>query len=182
MKTNKMMRIASVLLVAVLLSTCVISGTFAKYTSTATATSTAKVAKWDVSVESTKLDSVTKTFTFDLFETIVDTVDDNEDDDVAEGHIAPGTKGVYELEITNTSEVAVNYTVEIDAPDAFDDIITFSASPASGTLNMTNNKTVAVAVSWTWPYQGNDANDLELGVAGLENYAVTVTVTVTQAD
>ena len=33
MKKNTMMRIASVLLVAVLLSTCAISGTFAKYTS-----------------------------------------------------------------------------------------------------------------------------------------------------
>ena len=44
MKTNKMMRIASVLLVAVLLTTCVISGTFAKYTTTVSATSTANVA------------------------------------------------------------------------------------------------------------------------------------------
>ena len=48
MKKNKMMRIASVLLVAVLLSTCTISGTFAKYASTASQTATASVATWDI--------------------------------------------------------------------------------------------------------------------------------------
>ena len=48
MKRNKMMRIASVLLVAVLLSTCVISGTFAKYTTSNSATDSARVAKWGV--------------------------------------------------------------------------------------------------------------------------------------
>ena len=46
MKKNMMMRIASVLLVAVLLSTCAISGTFAKYTSQASGTDSARVAYW----------------------------------------------------------------------------------------------------------------------------------------
>lgn len=46
MKTNKMMRVASALLVAVLLTTCAISGTFAKYTTSVTGTDTAHVAKW----------------------------------------------------------------------------------------------------------------------------------------
>jgi len=46
MKKNKMMRAASALLVAVLLTTCVISGTYAKYTTTATGSDSARVAKW----------------------------------------------------------------------------------------------------------------------------------------
>ena len=50
MKTNKMMRLASVLLVAVLLSTCAISGTFAKYVTEAEATDSARVAKWGVTI------------------------------------------------------------------------------------------------------------------------------------
>lgn len=50
MKKNRMMRAASLLLVAVLLTTCTISGTFAKYTSSGTATDTARVAKWGVTV------------------------------------------------------------------------------------------------------------------------------------
>ena len=46
MKKNKMMRTASGLLVATLLTTSVISGTFAKYVSTATGTDSARVASW----------------------------------------------------------------------------------------------------------------------------------------
>lgn len=48
MKKNKMMRTASGLLVATLLTTSVISGTFAKYTTTDSARDTARVAKWGV--------------------------------------------------------------------------------------------------------------------------------------
>ena len=50
MKKNTMMRIASFLLIAVLLTTSTISGTYAKYVTQATATDTARVAKWGVEV------------------------------------------------------------------------------------------------------------------------------------
>ena len=50
MKKNKMMRIASILLVVTLLSTCVISGTFAKYVTKAEGQDQARVAKWGVLV------------------------------------------------------------------------------------------------------------------------------------
>ena len=50
MKKNKMMRAASALLVAVLLTTSVISGTFAKYTTSDEGSDTARVAKWGVTV------------------------------------------------------------------------------------------------------------------------------------
>lgn len=46
MKKNKMMRLASCLLVAILLTTSVISGTFAKYTTSSTGTDSARVATW----------------------------------------------------------------------------------------------------------------------------------------
>ncbi len=46
MKKNTMMRIASALLVLTLLSTCAISGTFAKYVTTATGDDSARVANW----------------------------------------------------------------------------------------------------------------------------------------
>jgi hypothetical protein len=48
MKKNNMMRIASVLLVAVLMSTCAISGTFAKYVTSANSSDSARVAKFGV--------------------------------------------------------------------------------------------------------------------------------------
>ena len=50
MKKNKMMRLASVLMVAVMLTTSVISGTYAKYTTKGSASDTARVAKWGVEV------------------------------------------------------------------------------------------------------------------------------------
>lgn len=50
MKKNKMMRAASALLIAVLLTTCAVSGTFAKYTTSETGSDTARVAKWGVEV------------------------------------------------------------------------------------------------------------------------------------
>ena len=51
MKKNVMMRVASVLLVAVLLTTCAISGTFAKYTTQDSASDKARVAKWGVELQ-----------------------------------------------------------------------------------------------------------------------------------
>ncbi len=53
MKTNKMMRVASILLVVVLLSTCAISATFAKYITTDSAGDSARVAKWGVTLAAT---------------------------------------------------------------------------------------------------------------------------------
>ena len=50
MKKNRMMRLASGLLVAVLITTSTISGTFAKYTTSGTATDSARVAKFGVTV------------------------------------------------------------------------------------------------------------------------------------
>jgi hypothetical protein len=184
MKKNKMMRFASVLLVAVLLSTCAISGTFAKYTSTASGTATAKVAKWDVKVGEVSLNATTKDFTFNLFETIVDTYDagaqsrDDANKTVEDGHIAPGTKGTYTITLTNASEVNVEYTATITPPAEFAGVITFNISPANGSLADTQD----IVVTWEWPYDGDDSKDLALGVSGLENYEIKVSITVTQVD
>lgn len=114
MKKNKMMRLASVLLVAVLLSTCAISGTFAKYVTSGDATSTARVAKFGVVVDAEG----------DLFKTkyVKDDTDatirgesvissGNADDNV----VAPGTKGnLTNVKITGTPEVAVKVTNEAE--------------------------------------------------------------------
>lgn len=51
MKKNKFMRLASGLLVGTLLTTCAISGTFAKYTTQDAAQDSARVAKWGVELQ-----------------------------------------------------------------------------------------------------------------------------------
>ena len=46
MKKNRAMRLAALLLVAVLMSTCGISGTFAKYVTEVSSEDSARVAYW----------------------------------------------------------------------------------------------------------------------------------------
>lgn len=127
MKKNRMMRLASVLLICVLLTTSVISGTFAKYTSTATAADTARVAKWEINY-SDKVNNTAKvnivgnnnTISFDLFNTVTDdgeVTGGTDDENVANGTgtmiIAPGTGGKFLMNIENASEVTAEYTIAL---------------------------------------------------------------------
>lgn len=50
MKTNKMLRAAAALLILVLLTTGIVGSSFAKYTATGSASDTARVAKWGVTI------------------------------------------------------------------------------------------------------------------------------------
>ena len=117
MKKNTMMRVASALLVAVLLSTCAISGTFAKYVTSADVADTARVAKWGVTV----------TANGSLFEQQYandGTVETDKDGNAiaytvvsaaADDVVAPGTANAEGLKfsIKGTPEVAVNVDFNI---------------------------------------------------------------------
>ena len=91
MMKNKMMRAASILLVAVLLSTCAISGTFAKYVTTASGTDTARVAKWGVVITANG-NLFNKTYAFKKdnqiateTNSVISTTDDDDDDSAFHG-------------------------------------------------------------------------------------------------
>lgn len=114
MKKNMFLRVASVLLVLTLLSTCAISGTFAKYvTSASIDNQSARVAKWGVQVSA----NATNTF-YQGYGAGDAGVTANETGTTvwaAENVVAPGTKsgeGVS-FSITGTPEVAVNVDVEM---------------------------------------------------------------------
>lgn len=110
MKKNKMMRLASVLLVAVLMSTCAISGTFAKYVTNGTATSTARVAKFGVKVNATG-DLFRTTYAVDEEKTTIE--GNSVVSSTLENVVAPGTSGrLTNIEITGMPEVAVRVTNE----------------------------------------------------------------------
>lgn len=118
MKKNKMMRIASVLLVAVLLTTCAISGTFAKYITEKESTDTARVAKFGVDLAvtvdgafATEYDADT-TATDKLGVAIAKTVVASSTD--SDNLVAPGTNGdlMASATIAGTPEVAVNVKQE----------------------------------------------------------------------
>ena len=110
MKKNVMMRVASALLVAVLLSTCAISGTFAKYVTAKEATDTARVAKWGVAIDVTNYSAFTNKYkTEDGSYTGEYSVESKAGDDV----LAPGTEGTFTgIAISGTPEVAVRVTYE----------------------------------------------------------------------
>ena len=192
MKKNKMMRIASVLLVAVLLSTCAISGTFAKYVTEETATDKAYVAKWDIDLAGNNTD--TKEFEFDLFNTVLDTKDSAEETNVAKEDgkviIAPGTKGSFDIVLVNNSQVDAQYKIEFtntlnDVPLTFAysvDGQVSSTSELSNFVAINMDKTVTVTVSWEWPFNENhDATTNDNAHQGKE-ISVSATVTVEQVD
>ncbi len=109
MKKNKMMRAASALLVAVLLSTCAVSGTYAKYVTTATGSDTARVAKWGVEISGMADGLFAKTYAKDSGTNIANTVSAQEE------VVAPGTKndtGVT-FSLTGTPEVAVKIEIAV---------------------------------------------------------------------
>lgn len=198
MKKNKMMRLASALLVAVLLTTCAISGTFAKYVSEASVTDQARVAKWGWGDTSISLD---------LFDdTYGDTVDASDDANV----IAPGTSkkatlvwtpaGSFAPEVDYVLSFAVNATIPAEIEAELDWTLsidgtetaytTFAALEAALEAKTYNGDaaavgpTVNIEIGWVWSFNGgDDVADTTLGNDGtLKSLSVTVTMTATQVD
>lgn len=133
MKKNKMCRLASALLILVLLTTSIVGSTFAKYTTEGTASDTARVAKWGVTVNTSgslysdayaienaadgKGNLPTQwsaTPAADAITVASKTAKDN--------IVAPGTKsadGGLSFSISGTPEVAVKVTTEFSAEDIY---------------------------------------------------------------
>ncbi len=123
MKKNVMMRVASALLVAVLLTTCAISGTFAKYTTSTTGTDKARVAYWG-------FDQAAAT-TIDLFDGQYDNVKASGEVDGFSNVVAPGTSKEttfafgytnYKTDKITAPEVAYTFTVDANATGSYADL------------------------------------------------------------
>ena len=117
MKKNRMMRLASILLVCVLLTTSVISGTFAKYVTKVESEDKARVAKWGFNTASISIENL-----FDL----VDPKNVVGADDDGTLVIAPGTSGKAAFKFENAlpagPEVAYTFTVDTTGSSCADDI------------------------------------------------------------
>ena len=202
MKKNRMMRLASVLLVLTLLTTSVISGTFAKYTSTVTGSATATVAKWSFEVNDTEIATTTPaTVTFNLFDT--STNFDEAGNDVVNGKIAPGTKGSFNFKVENTSEVSAKYTITFGAtfPTGIDgnrfkfysdaamtneiSVVDGKYAAANGVeIEVGDTEADTVTVYWQWTF-GDNVDDSAIGIAarnGTTVVTVTPTIVVAQVD
>ena len=74
MKENKLAKFMALVLLITLLAVILVSGTYAKYTTSASGTDTATVAKWSIKFGSEDIaKSQTKTLSIDLFSTITNT-------------------------------------------------------------------------------------------------------------
>lgn len=195
MKKNMIMRFASVLLVATLISTCAISGTFAKYTSNQTASDKATVAKWAFNVGDT--DIASNAFTFNLFNTVKDE-DGGDEADISNTNgsiIAPGTSGSFDLVLTNTSEVTAEYAIEYTVDNAGVPILyrvdggtwnTNIANVTAGTgTTLAPEATKTIKIEWKWAFgeTPDDVTDTALGTAQtLAEPSVTAKITATQVN
>ena len=113
MRKNKMMRLASALLVAVLLTTCAISGTFAKYVTAGSTNDTARVAKWGVTI--TGETGATNQLFAQEYATDDGVYTGAVSVAASENVVAPGTTGTLsKFDIAGTPEVAVRVTYTAD--------------------------------------------------------------------
>ena len=203
MEKNKTMKMISITLLIVMIALILVSGTYAKYTSSATGSDSARVAKWAFNVGGT--DIASNTFKFDLFKTIKDS-DGNEENDVVSANgdkvIAPGTSGSFDISLENKSEVSAKYGIKFTVTNTKSIPIQFSTDGNTWTDSLTNiaaddtktklapNGTKKITVQWKWAYEDTnedtkettDAKDLALGTAGTATLTVSAEVTATQAD
>ena len=169
MKKNKILRLASVMLMLCLITTCAISGTFAKYTTSGSANETARVAKWGFDTLTLKLDMFKDAYGA--------TVKSAGSDDV----IAPGTEGSYTIDLQPTSgapEVSYNFTITLEKDastnEALFNKIEWSIDGTTyGTFADLNAKIAAayadtyapgdtpddLTIYWRWTFYVDDAGD-----------------------
>ena len=192
MTKNRSMRIAVLVLALALITCCFVGTTFAKYTSSATGSSTMTVAKWSFD----GFDVTDDEIEFTLFESIVDE-DGSEETDVREAdedtvYVAPGTKGAFNFTVKNTSDVNAKFNFKLDTAAFADLPIVFtyklngSVVEATALQNvdllMDQDTATVVDVEWVWVYEteGNasDATDTAKGIAAAQA-AITATATAT---
>ena len=206
MKKNNVMRIASALLVAVLLTTCAISGTFAKYTTSFSGNSAARVAKWGFTDTSeVKFDQFADTYNDGAIASL-----ETDDQGNKVNVIAPGASGEFEIEMiaddaVSATEVAYKFNVDIIAEDGTDaTLLNKIVWTFNGTENLTfeqlQNKineldkeylpgqvpaVTTIEISWKWVFEVDSAtndDDTDLGQADTADVSITFTFSATQIE
>ena len=209
MRRNKLFILGLFFAFVAVLSLTLVSGTWAKYTSTVTsADAIARVAKWEWNIGEQEVvgdTPISTKFAFNLFDTINDTYNDgdNHEEDVATSEsakiIAPGTTGSYTVSIKNNSEVSgtvriavkvtnehnipVNFYYQLGTGGALQEV---TLTDHAGTFYIDVPKIAALAtatsdvvITWEWPFGGDDTS---LGLNGTYQLTVNATVTFTQVD
>lgn len=189
MKKSIFTKIGAAAVALTLVTASLVGGTFAKYTSTVTATGTASVAKWAVAFKegaSNKLETGAATVVLKNENTNAVTKD---------GEIAPESFGTIALTIDGSgSEVGYKYTVKANnsklgtVPVAFYsdaartqkiDFTSNEAEVGSGTVALADVGTVeTVNIYWAWD-SASDTADTGLGETPVDG-TVTLDITAEQ--
>jgi len=205
-KKNWVLRSMGLLLLFTLVSTCLLGSSLAKYTTTASSSDTARVAKWGVTINTAGGDLFNTQYNDPTDATV--TVKSSTTDKL----VAPGTKGVAgRFTITGTPEVACQVTVKVDSSSALTGWVDSRGAayePIVWSVNGTevgsfadlitalNGITISYdpgedvsasdsdyVISWEWPYTGNDENDTFLGnLATAPTINLDYSITVDQID
>lgn len=178
MKTKTLGRIVVLALALCLISTSLMGGTLAKYTTEVTGTGTTNVAKWAVAFKADEGATTTSTerttaYTF----TLGDTRTDAEGTLVATDRIAPGSTGSIAVEIDGTgSEVPYTWSITANYGDLPSTIKFYQDSGYTTVLTSGSGWTGDVALNavgtavtktiyWKWVTE-TDAADTTIGIVG----------------
>lgn len=188
MKKARNILVVTLMLLSVL-SFGSVANTYAKYTSTADLSDTAKVAKWDIEVGGEKIWDASANLSVALFT-----------DDI----IAPGSAGSATIPtITNNSEVDATYSItfselknESGIPleystdgtnwNSIDDV-----EAITGTIAKGDTVTLTDAIKWRWAYYVDDTQDgvdtglgkdaaLATDESGIPKIELSLSITATQ--
>lgn len=174
MRKNRTMKLAALLLVLTLITSCFVGGTFAKYTSTATATDTVEVANWDVKIN----DGDFSVFESASFPVVLKPgmADQNFEISVSNsGDVDALVDIAYSLKDSNGNVVSGPFTV---TTDKFENGQTLAKSNGELTAN----------IGFSWAYERgsspeekatNNAADTAFGKTA-SDLTLTITVTATQ--
>lgn len=163
---NKKKKIIVCIIVALILLLCFFAGcAFAKYVSNVTGTTIGDIANWSFKVnESTTAisDSIS----------LVNTVNEST---LVNGKMAPGTSGRFSFEVDATgSEVDVGYYVTFFDENATSGNLQFEykgnkysnlqelSNAVSGVLDASNNQKETVTIGWTWLYEAQNEENIEI--------------------
>lgn len=190
---NRFLKAAGLMMAVMMLATCVISGTMAKYTSTGNATEVkANAATWNVNVDGTAIDS----YAFDdLTFTVDELTDGAKENSYVAGKIVPGTFGYAEITVKNEGEVdAVLSVTKSGSPTSHNGLtlaILENAPTAETATSMSDatienvdlvrssgEKTIYIAYCWEFD-EANSNNDTS--IQGQEINFGDLTLTASQA-
>lgn len=189
MKREFVIRSAAAVLALTVAVVCLVSRTFARYSSANSSTADVNVAKWSFDVNSTDIVK-SRSFNFKLFDSVVPTDRSTADSHLSSNNlIAPGTFGSFTINFKNTSSVPAKCDVSFAVNNASGIPVEFStdgrnysaipATYSSGT--MAKNSSKSVTLYWRWSADGNNSKDASLQ-ATQASLAVTATARAYQAD